>query len=85
MRADYSSKRNVARSRASAGRLPVAAEEVFVGGDPDFRAEAELAASVRLMHVLGLQPLDQCGVHDADTLAFAAGEVDIDGPPAPRQ
>ena len=37
------------------------------------------------MHVLGLQPLDQCGVHDADALAFPAGEVDVDGTSSLRQ
>src|SRR5947207_2646939 len=37
------------------------------------------------MNVLGLDPLDQCGIHDADALAFPAGEADVDDASAPWQ
>ncbi len=31
------------------------------------------------MHFVLLQPLDQCGIQNADTLAFAAGQADVNG------
>ena len=37
------------------------------------------------MHVLGFQPLDQRGVHDADSLAVSAGKVDVNGASALRE
>ena len=66
-------------ARGGVARAGAAGVEL-VGGDSDFRAEAEFAVSVRLMHILRFQPLDQCGIQDADTLALSAGQVDVDGP-----